>query len=72
MISTISSTDFLDVSLNRSFWKNRIQIVTGCKNIMNTTQTTINGAAGGGLHGTSGSQLINQGRSYFVRLGVKF
>jgi len=72
VVSTISSTDFLDLSINRSFWKNRIQLVAGCKNIFNTTQTTITGTTSGGMHGTTGVQLINQGRNYFVRLGVGF
>lgn len=72
VVSKISSTEFLDCSFNRYFWKNRIQLVAGCKNIFNTTQTTITGADNSGAHTTSGSQLINQGRSYFVRLGLSF
>lgn len=72
IVSRVSATDFLDCSLNRSFWKSRISVVAGCKNIFNTTSTFITGESTGGMHAGSSEQLINQGRSYFVRLGVKF
>ena len=69
-ISEISAASFLDFSLNRYFWKERLQLVLGCKNILNTTYASVSGADNTGSHRVSGFQFINPGRNYFVKLGI--
>lgn len=71
-VSSVSSAAFMDVSVNRYFWKDRIQLVVGCKNILDTTYTTITGGDSNGGHRVAGYQFINQGRNFFARVGVNF
>ena len=60
----------LNASLSRNFWKNRIFLSAGAKNILNTQSVPVTGQ-GGGLHNVDGSsQLINWGRNYFFRVNL--
>jgi outer membrane receptor for ferrienterochelin and colicins len=71
-VSSVSSAAFMDMSFNKYLWKEKIQLVVGCKNILDTTYTTITGGDNKGGHRVAGYQFINQGRSYFARLGLNF
>lgn len=62
----------VNVTLSRSFWKNRIFLAIGSKNILDT-QTVPFVGTGGGTHSSVGNkQLLHWGRTYFVRFNLKF
>lgn len=62
----LPSYQMMNCSLMKSFWKNKINISVGAKNIFNVQTLTLQGGTGAG-HGTTGnSQPINLGRNYFV------
>ncbi|MEM7575570.1 MAG: TonB-dependent receptor [Bacteroidota bacterium] len=68
----IEDYDLLNLSLNRNFLQNRLSLGLGVKNLLDVTQVRASAGNGGGAHsGTTGSQLIDFGRNFFVRLGVQ-
>jgi outer membrane receptor for ferrienterochelin and colicins len=63
----ISPYSLMDVSVQKSFWQNRLAITIGCKNVLNV----INVAAtqSGGAHSSANSSMaIGSGRNFFVKL----
>lgn len=59
--------NLLDFNVSRSFWKNRINISVGGKNLLNVTSVTSSMTAG--VHSSSsGSSPISWGRSGYVKL----
>ncbi len=63
----------LDFTMGRSFWKQRITIAVGAKNLLDVNQVNTNGGSGGGVHSTgSASVPMAWGRSYFVSLKLQF
>ena len=61
-----------NASLSRDFWKKRVFVSLGAKNLLNTTSVEVTGQ-GGGLHNTDGaSQLLNWGRTYFLKMNFVF
>ncbi|GLR16933.1 TonB-dependent receptor plug domain-containing protein [Portibacter lacus] len=67
-VSRIASYNMMDITMNRSFYKNRILIVGGVKNLLNVQRTDITSGTSTGAHTSSGSNAISQGRSWFVKL----
>lgn len=69
----INPYGLLDFSMGRSFWKNRIVLNIGAKNLLDINQVNTNGASGGGVHSVGSSSVpIAWGRSYFVSLKLQF
>lgn len=67
----LDTYDLLDFTANKTFWKKRIKLSAGVKNIMNVT--TINqGNSSGGTHTSSSGSEISTGRSFFVGLKLKY
>jgi outer membrane receptor for ferrienterochelin and colicins len=66
-IRQTESFHLLDITASKMFWKNKLQVVVGAKNLLNVTQLTANG--GGGVH-SSGAGFTNvaRGRSVFFSL----
>lgn len=61
----------MDITATRNFWKRRVTLVVGAKNIFNVTNINFSGATGGGgAHSGGGgtSVPVNMGRIYFVNL----
>lgn len=60
---------FVDASVEKSFWKKRVSLILGVKNLLNVQSGTIIGGstATGGAHSTSGSSLAS-GRTGFASL----
>ncbi len=66
------SFHLINATINRSFWRDRIVLTTGVKNILDTQTVEVVGG-GGSAHSSAGdSQLLNWGRSYFLQLDVNF
>ncbi|TAJ14343.1 TonB-dependent receptor [Marinilabiliaceae bacterium JC017] len=64
----------LDISLSRSFIKNRLSLVAGVKNLLDVTdvnQTSVNSGAGGHSGGSGNSFAVGYGRSYFIKLSYQ-
>jgi outer membrane receptor for ferrienterochelin and colicins len=68
-IAKTSAYTLLDATLNLSFFKKRITLNTGIKNILNIK--TINSTNTATIHGSSpNTTLIAPGQSYFVGLKI--
>jgi outer membrane receptor for ferrienterochelin and colicins len=67
----ISAYNTMDFTVQKSFFKNRLTIGTGVKNIFDNT--TIPAVGEGGVHsGGSGSTPIGWGRTIFLQAAVNF
>ncbi len=63
----------LDVTVGKWFWKRRINLQLGGKNLFDVTNVAVSGGSSGGIHtGGSGSNAVNWGRTFFVRLQFRF
>jgi outer membrane receptor for ferrienterochelin and colicins len=63
----IGDYHLLHLTLNKSFWEDRIQLSTGVKNLLNRDRVPVTGGGEGGAHsGGGGGQLIDYGRNFFV------
>lgn len=59
----------MDLTLSKLFWKDRINLSLGAKNIFDITQINTTNATGG-THSGGANQLVAWGRTYFI--GLKF
>ncbi len=66
--------EMLNVSVNRRFLKNRLNVTIGAKNLLNVKDVKMNGvpSSGGGGHGASDRESIAFGTSYFAKVSFKF
>jgi len=63
----------LDINISKWFWKRRINLQVGGKNLFNNTNIAVAGGQGGGIHTGGGTSVpVNWGRTFFVRLQLKF
>lgn len=67
-IRQIDAYDMVDFSLDRSFFKNRIKVIAGVRNILDNITANISGGPANPGHGSYGQNVIGVGRSYFVNL----
>ncbi|MEM6396646.1 MAG: TonB-dependent receptor [Bacteroidota bacterium] len=68
-IGFIDNFDLVNTSLSKRFFKGRILVNVGAKNLFDVQRVQTTGQNGGAHSGGSGSRLIDFGRNYFVRLG---
>jgi len=62
----------LDVNVSKDFWRKRVLVAVGAKNLLNVTNVT-SGASASGVHsGGGGSSPIAWGRSVYIRLSLNF
>ncbi len=67
----IEGYGLMDITVAKQFWNNRIRLTTGVHNIMNIQQTQSQGPVG--IHSSEdGISDIGWGRSFFLRLGIRF
>ncbi|MBL0308602.1 MAG: TonB-dependent receptor [Bacteroidetes bacterium] len=73
-IQTGARNDFhwLDASLSRNFWKDRIQLTVGGKNLLNVTNVQANNVSGVGHNVGGNSVNIGWGRTFFCSLILQF
>lgn len=67
----LGSYTLLDGTASKKFWKERLILGAGVKNILNVTNITAS-APGGAHGGGNGTRPIAPGRVYFVKLGLQF
>jgi len=70
--SSIGSYSIIDASAYKRFYKNKITLVTGVKNILNTTQVDLTGKVYGfSTSKNATSMSVLYGRTFFVSLKLK-
>ncbi len=62
----------IDISLSRNFWKDRIQVVVGAKNLAGVKNVAANGVSGVGHNFNSSDVNIGWGRTFFSTLILHF
>ncbi|MBN9294586.1 MAG: TonB-dependent receptor [Flavobacteriia bacterium] len=68
----IHDYNMLDVNVSKDFWRKRVLVAVGAKNLLNVTNVT-SGASASGVHsGGGGSSPIAWGRSVYIRLSLNF
>ena len=68
----MDSYNTLDVNASKWMWKRRINLQIGAKNLFDNTDIFVSGGKGSGAHSNSGSESVNWGRTFFIRLQFKF
>lgn len=74
-VVTMAAYNSLDINMNRWFWKRRINVQLGGKNLFNNTDINVSGGSGGGggVHSGGGGVVpVNWGRTFFVRVRFSF
>jgi len=56
----------LDITLSRKFWKERLGLEVGAKNLFDVQNLTA--TANGGVHSSGSAVSIGTGRTYFLRM----
>lgn len=70
--TNVDAYKMMDASFGKFFWKERLQLNIGCKNIFNVT-TVNSGITPGGAHSSSATSMpLSTGRNYFVKLSFHF
>ncbi|RXR18295.1 TonB-dependent receptor [Flavobacterium amnicola] len=68
IISNIDSSSWLDASIRKTFFKDKLETTLGARNLLNVTsinQTKTNESAG---HATTSQIMLAYGRSYFLKV----
>ncbi|TXD49081.1 TonB-dependent receptor plug domain-containing protein [Polaribacter sp. IC073] len=67
--STTSAYNWLDASLKKSFFKDKIQATLGGRNLFDVTNVNVSNASTSGTHTSNNSALLlGYGRSYYLKL----
>jgi len=67
-----ASYNMLDISLNRSFYKDRLNLAVGAKNLFDVTDIKTSGGGSGGVHSSGGPSMpVAWGRTFFASLKFK-
>lgn len=64
----IDSYQNLDLTLSKRFYKNKLGLELGAKNVFDIQN--ISATADGGLHSAGSAISVGTGRSYFLRLSI--
>ena len=67
-----SSFNTLDFSLSRNFWKDRIQVTAGGKNLFNVSKVETVGVQASGHINDPNHMLVGWGRTFFISLNLHF
>ncbi|HMQ60153.1 MAG TPA: TonB-dependent receptor [Flavilitoribacter sp.] len=60
----------IDAALNRFFWKDRIFLAAGVKNLLDVENIPLSGSSGGTHSSVGDSRLLSWGRAFFLRLDI--
>lgn len=69
---TRAAYHWLDVSFSRNFWKNRIQVIVGAKNLVGVVNVATSGVTMIGHGGDANFMNIGWGRTFFSTLVLHF
>lgn len=68
IISTVDSSSWLDASLRKTFFKDKLETTIGARNLLNITSINQSKTNEGAGHATSSQIMLAYGRSYFLKL----
>lgn len=68
----ISAYQMMDLTLNKYFLKERINLSIGCKNLLDVKNIITSSAATGVHSSSSGNTALSTGRNYFIKLTFNF
>lgn len=68
---TMGAYNLLDISLNRKFWKNKISVTAGVKNLLDVNNVTSTGSTGA-HSGNDSNAAVAWGRTFFASLKLNF
>lgn len=68
IISTIDASNWLDATLQKKFFKGKIETTIGARNIFNVTNINQTGTTQANGHAMSSQLMLAYGRSYFIKL----
>lgn len=72
-IGYMNAYNTLDITLGKWFWKRQINLQLGAKNLFDVTNVDVSGSSSGGVHtGGVDSDPVSWGRTFFVRLQLRF
>lgn len=70
--TSIEDYHTMDATLSKLFWKERVGVTIGSKNIFDVKNLNTIGASSG-VHGSSSSSIpLSTGRNYFIKLSLNF
>ncbi len=68
----IKGFTMIDFSMSKHFWKEKIKLTAGVKNLLDVRQVSVFGSSDGAVHsGSSGTVPISPGRNFFVNLSFR-
>ena len=68
--TVLPSYNWLDITATQLFWKNRVEVTVGGKNLFDLTSLNFSNGGGSGAHASSGSNIISWGRTWFVKCKI--
>lgn len=68
IISDIDSSSWLDASIRKTFFKDKLETTIGARNLLDVTSINQTGTNQGAGHATSSQIMLAYGRSYFLKL----
>jgi outer membrane receptor for ferrienterochelin and colicins len=71
-IGYINAYNTMDITVAKGFWKQRIRISAGVKNLFDTKTIPATGVSAGAHTSASDMAYIGWGRTYFLRLSLNF
>lgn len=72
VVNQINATNFVDLSINRRLWEDKISLTLGALNLMDQKSADIFVTNNDGNHTTQESRLLGQGRNFFGSLSYNF
>ena len=67
--ATTEAYSWLDASVKKSFFKNKVDVTLGSRNLLDITNVNVSNASTGSTHSTNNSALLlGYGRSYYLKL----
>jgi len=70
--TSIAAYQMMDMTLNKYFWKERLNLALGCKNMFNVKNIAVSGSTGGVHSSAASSTALATGRYYFIKLSFNF
>ncbi len=68
VISTINSSNWLDASIRKTFFKDKLETTIGARNLLNVTSVNQSKTNEGAGHAISSQIMLAYGRSYFLKI----
>lgn len=68
IISSIDASNWLDATLQKKFFKGKVETTLGARNIFNVTNINQTGTTQANGHARSSQLMLAYGRSYFIKL----